>query len=391
MLNEKRFLNDSSIIINIYWSFWQSVKLIVELNFLENLLGYSPTLNSIHRVALLQAGKLLQLLLNQLQEFNQLWPSSNHAKSLLECIIGRILIWCLFCSAQQQTSQPLFIHPVVFINCLRWVTLRKLNQISPPTPCFFFPKCASSSYSMSLGSAHVSCQWGKAGNRWPETTEEGVFGSRQASNRWKVAYASKSLHPASSPVTSCGKILPRLGRIVKRMKSPWSRRGCLRLHFPLIHGDLVRAGLRSAEEYDVLVREGLQGLGLSSLVHRHVFSTHAQPKIVREASLFALRAHKYEIGCDKVDATNDSHECRYLEFNSLRIAIRSLRLLLACVQVSHQGAVYYSHANTDKEEFHNYLKSLRKRIFFLLFSLSMCRCYFHEPRRDVLHGVLAFS
>lgn len=138
MLNEKRFLNDSSIIINIYWSFWQSVKLIVELNFLENLLGYSPTLNSIHRVALLQAGKLLQLLLNQLQEFNQLWPSSNHAKSLLECIIGRILIWCLFCSAQQQTSQPLFIHPVVFINCLRWVTLRKLNQISPPTPCFFF-------------------------------------------------------------------------------------------------------------------------------------------------------------------------------------------------------------------------------------------------------------
>lgn len=63
---------------------------------------------------------------------------------------------------------------------------------------------------------------------------------------------------------------------------------CFKEHFSLIHSDLVGAGLRSAEENDVLVWEGLQRLGLSSLVDRHIFSAHTQPEVVREASFFAL-------------------------------------------------------------------------------------------------------
>lgn len=63
---------------------------------------------------------------------------------------------------------------------------------------------------------------------------------------------------------------------------------CFKEHFSLIHSDLVGAGLRSSKENDVLVWEGLQRLGLSSLVDRHIFSAHTQPEVVREASFFAL-------------------------------------------------------------------------------------------------------
>lgn len=59
-------------------------------------------------------------------------------------------------------------------------------------------------------------------------------------------------------------------------------------HLPLVHGDLVGARLRSSKEDDVFVREGFQGFGLASLVHRHVFSAHTQPQIMREASFFTL-------------------------------------------------------------------------------------------------------
>lgn len=63
---------------------------------------------------------------------------------------------------------------------------------------------------------------------------------------------------------------------------------CFKEHFSLVHSDLVRAGLRSAKEDDVLIWERLQRLGLPSLVDRHILSTHTQPEIMREASLFAL-------------------------------------------------------------------------------------------------------
>lgn len=63
---------------------------------------------------------------------------------------------------------------------------------------------------------------------------------------------------------------------------------CIKEHLSLIHNDLVGAGLWSAEENDVLIRKGLQRFGLSSLVDRHVLSTHTQPQVMREASFFAL-------------------------------------------------------------------------------------------------------
>lgn len=64
--------------------------------------------------------------------------------------------------------------------------------------------------------------------------------------------------------------------------------GCFKKHLPLVHGDLVGARLRSSKENDVFVWEGLQRFGLTSLVYRHVFSTHTQPQIMREASFFTL-------------------------------------------------------------------------------------------------------
>lgn len=67
---------------------------------------------------------------------------------------------------------------------------------------------------------------------------------------------------------------------------------CVKEHFSLVHSDLVGAGLRSAKENDVLIREGLQRFGLASLVDGHVFSAHTQPEIVREASFFALERNK---------------------------------------------------------------------------------------------------
>ena len=67
-----------------------------------------------------------------------------------------------------------------------------------------------------------------------------------------------------------------------------THQGRLEIHLPLVHSDLVGAGLGSSEEGDVFVLEGLQGLGLSSLVHRQVVSTHTQPQVMGEPSLFAL-------------------------------------------------------------------------------------------------------
>lgn len=64
--------------------------------------------------------------------------------------------------------------------------------------------------------------------------------------------------------------------------------GRFKKHLPLVHGDLVGAGLWSSKENDVFVWEGLQRFGLTSLVHGHVFSAHTQPQIMREASFFAL-------------------------------------------------------------------------------------------------------
>lgn len=59
-------------------------------------------------------------------------------------------------------------------------------------------------------------------------------------------------------------------------------------HLPLVHRDLVGAGLWRPEEDDVLVREGLQRFGLAPLVHGHVLSADAQPEVVREATFLAL-------------------------------------------------------------------------------------------------------
>lgn len=59
-------------------------------------------------------------------------------------------------------------------------------------------------------------------------------------------------------------------------------------HLPLVHRDLVGTGLRRPEEYDVLIREGLQWFGFAPLVHRHVLSADAQPEVVRETTFLAL-------------------------------------------------------------------------------------------------------
>lgn len=94
---------------------------------------------------------------------------------------------------------------------------------------------------------------------------------------WKRTHKADSQGPGRRPVedTAGDEILMRyLGRFKK--------------HLPLVHGDLVGAGLRSSKENDVFVREGLQRFGLTSLVHGHVLSAHTQPQIVREASFFAL-------------------------------------------------------------------------------------------------------
>lgn len=64
--------------------------------------------------------------------------------------------------------------------------------------------------------------------------------------------------------------------------------GRIKEHLPLVHGDFVGAGLRSSKENDVFVWEGFQRFGLASLIHRHVFSAHTQPQIMREASFFTL-------------------------------------------------------------------------------------------------------
>lgn len=61
------------------------------------------------------------------------------------------------------------------------------------------------------GSAHVSCQWGRVGNRWL-LTEEGVW-KAVSEQQMERRICLQVPEPASSPVTNCGKILlsSRLG------------------------------------------------------------------------------------------------------------------------------------------------------------------------------------
>lgn len=66
----------------------------------------------------------------------------------------------------------------------------------------------------------------------------------------------------------------------------------LKEHLPLIHDDLVCAGLWSPKEGDVFVLEGLQWLRFTSFIHWHVVSTHTQPQIMRETTLFTLQRQR---------------------------------------------------------------------------------------------------
>lgn len=59
-------------------------------------------------------------------------------------------------------------------------------------------------------------------------------------------------------------------------------------HLSFVHGDFVGAGLWSAEEDDVLVREGLQRFRISPFVDGHILGAHTQPEVMWEASFFTL-------------------------------------------------------------------------------------------------------
>lgn len=67
-----------------------------------------------------------------------------------------------------------------------------------------------------------------------------------------------------------------------------SHQWSLEEHLPLIHDNFVGAGLRSPEEGDVLVLEGLQRFGFTSFINGHVVSAHAEPQVMRETALFTL-------------------------------------------------------------------------------------------------------
>lgn len=69
------------------------------------------------------------------------------------------------------------------------------------------------------------------------------------------------------------------------MSHLWS----LKVHLPLIHNDLIGAGLWSSKEGYVLILESLQWFRFTSLIHRNIVSTHAQPEIMRETTFFTLR------------------------------------------------------------------------------------------------------
>lgn len=69
---------------------------------------------------------------------------------------------------------------------------------------------------------------------------------------------------------------------------------CLKEHVPPIHSDLVCAGVRRSKEDNVFIGESLQRFGLSSLIHRHVLSTHAQPEIMRETTFFTLHTESQQ-------------------------------------------------------------------------------------------------
>lgn len=66
----------------------------------------------------------------------------------------------------------------------------------------------------------------------------------------------------------------------------------LKEHLPLIHDDLVGAGLWSPKEGDVFVLEGLQWFGFTSFIHWHVVSAHTQPQIMRETTFFTLQRQR---------------------------------------------------------------------------------------------------
>lgn len=80
-----------------------------------------------------------------------------------------------------------------------------------------------------------------------------------------------------------------IGLLSVLIKRTLSHQWSFEEHLPLVHNYLVRAGLRSSKEGDVFILEGLQGFGFTSLIHRHIVSTHTQPQIVRETTLFALQ------------------------------------------------------------------------------------------------------
>lgn len=66
----------------------------------------------------------------------------------------------------------------------------------------------------------------------------------------------------------------------------------LKEHLPLIHDDLVCAGLWGSKEGDVFILEGLQWLWFPSFIHWHIVSTHTQPQIMRETTLFTLQRQR---------------------------------------------------------------------------------------------------
>lgn len=70
-------------------------------------------------------------------------------------------------------------------------------------------------------------------------------------------------------------------------------------HLPLVHSDLVSAGLWCPEEDYVLVLERLQRLGVPPLVHGHVLRTHAQPQVVWEPSFFTLGGFHTRAGTEQ--------------------------------------------------------------------------------------------
>lgn len=66
----------------------------------------------------------------------------------------------------------------------------------------------------------------------------------------------------------------------------------LKVHLPLIHDDLVGAGLWRPKEGDVFILEGLQWLRFTPFIYWYIVSTHTQPQIMRETTLFTLQRRR---------------------------------------------------------------------------------------------------